>query len=145
MSFVTQEEVRSYMMDRVESDNPLLAGELRYTPEEIFGAMKTASREYNSVPPLFVSEVTPDRLPDDTNIFFDAIAAALLRATLVKLAANDIQVQAGNVTTQIEGLQINHIKGTLLPMFDQRFRDAAVQYKQAVNLASVFGNIGGTC
>lgn len=144
MHNLTELDVRQYIIDQGEGDNPLLAGELRYTTEQIYTAMQTAAREYNTLPPLFVSRVSPDALPGDTNIFLDATTAALLRMTLLNKTANDIQVQAGNVTVQVDGLQISHLK-SLIPIFDERFRSAATHLKQAINLASAFGSIGGTC
>lgn len=140
---ITEADVRSYIKDQVENDNPLLAGELRYTPEEIAFAMRTVAREYNSLPPIGVSTVDPDYLPGDTNVFLDGIAAALMRTSLVNEAANDLAVQAGNVNVQVGSVQINHLK-QLIPMFEERFRRTATDIKVSINLASVYGSIGGT-
>jgi hypothetical protein len=140
---ITEDNVRSYIKDSVESDNPLLAGELRYTPKEISQAMRTAAREFNSLPPIGVMSVNPDHLPGDTNVFLDGITAALLRMTLLNEAANDIQVTGGNVQVSIGATQIAHLK-TLIPMFDERFRTTATNIKVARNLSNAFGSVGGT-
>lgn len=141
---ITESDVRDYIRDRVADDNPLLAGELRYTSEEIAFAMRTAAREYNSLPPIGVSVVDPKALPGDTNVFLDGIAAALLRTTLLRETANDIAVQAGNVSVQIGSVQIAHLK-QIIPMFDERFRTTATNIKVSINLSHAFGSIGGTC
>lgn len=140
---ITELDVRDYIRDKTAEDNPLSAGELRYTSEEIASAMRWTAREYNSLPPIGVSSVDPAHLPGDTNIFLDGITAALLRTTLLRETANDIQVQAGNVSVQIGSVQIAHLK-QLIPMFDERFRSAATNVKLSINLASAFGSIGGT-
>lgn len=140
---ITEGDVRAYIKDRAEGDNPLFSGDLRFSSEEIAQAMRTAAREYNSLPPLGVSTVSPDRLPGDTNVFLDGITAALLRTALVNEAANDLQVQAGNVTVQVGATQIGHLK-TLIPMFDERFRTAATNIKVGINLSHAYGSIGGT-
>ncbi len=141
---ITETDVRGYIKDLEESDNPLRAGELRYTSQEISQAMRTAAREYNSLPPIGVSTVDPDFLPGDTNVFLDGVTAALLRMTLVNEAANDLAVQAGNVNVQVGAVQINHLK-TLIPIFDDRFRTTATNIKLSINLSHAFGSIGGTC
>lgn len=140
---ITESEVRDYIRDKTADDNPLLAGDLRYTSEEILSAMRWAAREYNSLPPIGVSNVDPDHLPGDTNIFLDGITAALLRTTLIRESANDIQVQAGNVSVQVGSVQIAHLK-SLIPLFDERFRTAATNVKVSINLGNAFGSIGGT-
>lgn len=140
---ITETDVRGYIKDQVSGDNPLFAGDLRFTSEEIKQAMRTAAREYNSLPPIGVSTVNPDFLPGDTNVFLDGTVAALLRTALINETANDLQVQAGNVSVQVGAVQINHLK-TLIPMFDERFRTAATNIKVSINLAGAFGSIGGT-
>lgn len=141
---ITEQDIRDYIRDNVEADNPLLAGELRYTPKQISQAMRTAAREFNTVPPIGVLPVDPERLPDDTNIFFDGITVALLRQSLVFEAANDVQVTGGNVNVSLGATQINHLKTILIPMFEERFRRAATDVKVAANLRNAFGSIGGT-
>ncbi len=141
---ITEQDIRDYIRDSVETDNPLLAGELRYTPKQISQAMRTAAREFNTIPPIGVLPVDPEHLPDDTNIFFDGITVALLRQSLVFEAANDVQVTGGNVNVNLGATQINHLKTILIPMFEERFRRAATDVKVAANLRSAFGSVGGT-
>lgn len=140
---ITEDDIRFYIKDSVESDNPLLAGELRYSSEEIAQAMRTAAREFNSIPPIGVISVEPSALPGDTNVFLDGVTAALLRMTLLNEAANDLQVSGGNVQVQVGATQIAHLK-TLIPIFDDRFRRTATDIKVSKNLGNVFGSIGGT-
>lgn len=142
---ITEMDVRHYMADQLESDNAITAGELRFTPEEIHSAMKCAAREFNSLPPIGVASVSPDRLPGDTNVFLDGIAAALLRMVLLRLTANDLEVRAGNVTATISAAQISHLKQTTIPLFTQRFEKTATDIKVSINLSQAFGSIGGTC
>lgn len=140
MGFISKQDVRQYMLDRTADDNPLLL-DLAYTDEDITAAMKAAAREFNSIPPLFVRNFDADSLPDDTNIFFDGIACALLRMQLFQKTRNDIQHQAGNVTAAVDAAHINHIR-QLIPMFDERFRRAAGDYLLAINVNNGFGSVG---
>lgn len=140
---ITEEDVRDYLKDKVAQDNPLLAGELRYSTEDIHKAMRRTAREYNAIPPIGVSAVDPEALPGDTNVFLDGIAAALMRMTLINETANDINISAGNVSVQVGALQIGHLRN-LIPMFDDRFREAATNIKLSINLNNAFGSVGGT-
>lgn len=143
MNTITEEDIRAYIKDSLASDNPLLAGELRYTSEEIAAAMRSAAREFNALPPIGVIMVDPLQLPGDTNVFLDGAAAALFRMTIVNEAANDVQVSGGNVQVQVGTTQINHLK-FLIPMFEARFKETAAAIKLAYNLRSAYGSIGGT-
>ncbi len=141
---ITEKAVRAYIRDSVMADNPLRAGELRYTPEDISEAMRTAAREFNTIPPIGVLHVDANALPDDTNIFFDGITVALLRQSLIYEASNDVEVTGGNTAVRLSATQISHLKTILIPMFEERFRRAATDVKISRNLFSAFGSVGGT-
>ena len=141
--YITVADVRDYIKDKTAEDNHLLAGELRYSDEEIERALVYAVREFNSIPPIGVLRVEPGHVPGDTNVFLDGAAAALLRTTLLKESANDITVNAGNMGVQVTSTQIGHIH-KLIPIFETRFRQAATDIKLSANLAQAFGAVGGT-
>lgn len=132
-------DVREYLRDRNFRDN-LLLPDVAYSAEEIATAMKTAAREFNSTPPL-VMFVDAQSLPDDTNIFFDAIAAALMRSVAANATANDMDYSAGGVTANVQGNKLKNFTAAAV-MFDERFRRAAVDVKTTYNFSLVDGPVG---
>ncbi len=139
MGLISKQDVRQYLVDNSADDNPLLL-DLAYTDDDLAAAMKSAAREFNSITPYSIS-VAPDALPDDTNVFFDAITASLLRMSLLQKTRNDITHQAGNVSVQVDSVYIGHLR-SLIPLFDERFRKAAFDIKLARNLNDGFGAVG---
>ncbi len=139
MSYITEADVRDYLRDRNFQDN-LLLPDVAYSPEEILTAMKTAAREFNSLPPLVMS-VKAQCLPDDTNVFFDAIAAALMRSVVANATANDMDYSAGGVTANVQGNKLKNYTAAAM-MFDQRFRQAASDIKTCFNLSQADGPVG---
>jgi hypothetical protein len=135
--YLTVEDVRDYIMDRTLEDNELEL-DLVFTDEEIRKAMTRAAREYNSLPPLGVSSVTPEFLPNDTNMFLDGTVAQLYMARRAKLARNDVDYQAGNITTNIVQKQIAHLTQMTL-QHRELFREAATTHKLAININNAWG------
>ena len=109
MSYLTVRDVQDFMMDRGPEDNDLEL-DLAFSPEEIMQAMTRAAREYNSIPPLGISQVSGKRLPDDTNIFLHATAEQLCRSLLHKLRRNDIDYTAGGVGVNLVSKRIQHLR-----------------------------------
>ena len=134
---ITIEDVRFYLMDRGSEDNPYLL-DLAYSDEEITGAMRSASREYNSIPPLRVDEVHPNCLPGDTNLFLDAIVAALLRMEMLRRGRNDVDYSLGGASAATESTRLKHIE-TEQKMMHDRFKEAASIRKYTINLSSFYG------
>ena len=139
MSYITEQDVRDFMMDRTAADHILLP-DVAFTSEEIARAMKTAARRFNSIPP-YVITVHADSLPDDTNIFFDGIAAALLDLKRINASLNDMDYSAGNVTTSVQGKLLRNLE-TLIPIYEKRFAEMATYQKMTANLYEAFGTIG---
>jgi len=108
MSFITNEDVRLYILDRSIEDNDLDL-DLSFSDQEIASAMQRASRAWNSIPP-FVSQVIWPHLPADTNVFLDATAEQLYLSLISKLQRNDIDYTAGGVGTNIVSKRIEHLK-----------------------------------
>ena len=133
--FITADDVRMFIMDRSVDDNDLLM-DLAYDDKEISNAMVRAAREYNSIPPL-CSFADPDTLDATTNMFLDAIATQLYLSTLNKLMRNDIDYNAGGVTTNIVAKRIGHLK-ELINLHQGRFTEAASSFKKAVNISQGF-------
>lgn len=132
---ITHKDVRYYLLDRSVEDNDLDL-DLSFSSEEIDDAMKRAARAYNSMPP-FVSSVVWSSLPDDTNIFLDAIAEQLYVSLLAKLSRNDIDYQGGDVSVNIVSKRIEHLKG-LIKEHRARWQEAARDIKLTTNLLYAF-------
>ena len=139
MSFITEQDVRDFMMDRTAEDHILLP-DVAFTSEEIARAMKTAARRFNSIQPYSMT-VQADRLPDDTNIFFDGIAAALLDLKRINASLNDMDYTAGNVQASIQGSLLKNLAG-LIPVYEARFKEAATAIKISTNLDYAYGSLG---
>lgn len=134
---ITINDVRLYILDRQVSDNDLDL-DLTFSDAEIEDAMKRAARAYNSIPP-FVSTVTWSNLPDDTNIFLDAIAEQLYLSLLAKLTRNDIDYTAGDVQVNLVAKRIDHLKA-LIKDHKERWETTAKGIKVATNLSMAFAN-----
>ena len=132
---ITHKDVRYYLLDRTVEDNDLDL-DLSFSPDEIEDAMKRAARAYNSVPP-FVGSVTWNNLPDDTNLFLDAIAEQLYLSLLAKLTRNDIDYVGGDVQINLVAKRIAHLK-ELIKDHRARWRETARDIKVAANLSKAF-------
>ena len=137
MSYLTEQDVRAFIVDRTIADNDGLG--LAFKPEDIAEAMKRAAREYNSVPPL-IGQVTGTTLPDDTNMFLDATAQQLYLAELANLTRKDIDYTAGGVQTPIERQRIEHLK-KLIDLHGTRFTQAASTFKRTLNFRRAYRHI----
>lgn len=133
---LTIDDVRFYLADRTPADNPLLR-DLAYSDKEIQFAMKSAARAFNSIPPIRLMAVW-NQLPDDTNIFLNGITACLFRTAVARLSRNDIQYSAGNVTTQVRGLHIQHFS-RLVEEYQKTFMEAAEAVKVQHNVSLGYG------
>lgn len=132
-------DVRFYIMDRGSDDNPYLV-DLAFTDEEILGAMRSVAREYNSIPPLGVDIVSHHRLPGDTNIFLDGIAAVLLRMEMLRRGRNDVDYSLAGASASTEATRLRHIADEQ-KLMQERFREAAATRKLTFNLYTYYGPI----
>ena len=137
MSYITERDVRLYMMDSTAADH-LLQPDIIFTSEDIADAMRITARKYNSIRP-YVHNVRGDQLPDVNNLFFDGIAASLLEVKLCNLSFEDVEYSAGNVTHSDNTLKN---LGPLISMYNERFVKAATELKITMNMANAFGQIG---
>lgn len=112
MSYVTADSIRSFIRDRSADDNDLEL-DLMFTDEEILDAMKSAARAYNSIPPLGVSSANPDRLPDNTNLFYHATAEYLFRTWVTGMRRNDMDYTAGGVAANLVRRRIEHMQNEI--------------------------------
>lgn len=140
MSYVTPEEVRHYIEDRTPEDNEAF-GDLVFSNDEIQVAMRRAARAYNSVPPLGVNSVTPDCMPDDTEMFFDGVIWKLYSARLAKLFRNDMDFNAGDVDVSPEKKMIVHL-GRAAKEAEAAFMIAAADEKGTINIGHGYGSLG---
>jgi len=139
-TYVTVEDIRLYILDRSIEDNADWDKDLSFSDEEIMAAMERAAREYNSIPP-FVSSASAECLPKDTNMFFDATAQQLYIAEVNRASRNDIDFDAGGVTTSIEAKRIDHMR-RLAAEHGENFKEAARARKITQNWMEGFGRVG---
>ena len=137
---ITVEDVRDYVRDVTWEDNDLLL-DLAFTDEQIISAMKAVVREWNGIPPYTLDGYTYATLPDNTNVFFDGITAALLRTELINKTRNEADYRAGNMSTTIDTTYIQRLR-ELIQMFQGRFKEVAQGLKLTDNLEAVYGQIG---
>ena len=138
-SYITEEDVRMFLLDRSIEDNGLDL-DLSFSHEEIAEAMRRCAREFNSIPPR-ISSVSPESLPNDTNLFLDGIAEQLYLSKVANMARNDFDYTAGGVTTNIEAKRLKHFTD-LIQLHRQRFRDTATSIKVQYNWEQAYGTIG---
>lgn len=138
--YIVEQDVRMYLLDRGAQDN-LLDNDYTFATDEIIAAMNRAAREYNSMPPYVAQVVSADRLPNDTNIFLDAIAEQLYIAKLANLARNDFDYDAGGMQVSPDAKRILAFK-ELIKFHNERWRQPALQLKSAININSFWGQVG---
>lgn len=122
---LTVQNIRDWITDRTPADN-LIAGDLEFTDAEIVSAITSATREFNSVPPVGY-RCDPNNLPDDTNVFFEATAEILYKRKLHSLMRNDFKYDAGNVKVDMTSVKIENFK-ELIKMVSG-WRDTARELK----------------
>lgn len=140
MGYVTPEEVRHYIEDRNAADNEF-DNDLSFSNEEILVAMRRTARAYNSVLPLGVDVVTPERMSDATEMFFDGVIWKLYSARLARLGRNDFDFNAGDVKVSPETKRIAFF-GREAIAAEQRFRTAAEDVKGTINISKGYGSVG---
>ena len=134
---VTIPKLRFWIADRSAADN-LLLGDLEFTDEELAAGMEHAAREFNSIPPVSY-QVRANRLPDDTNMFYEAAAECLYKQRLHSLMRNNFKYQAGNVQVDDVGQKIEGLKqliGMMAP-----WRETARNIKQKIDTSRYFGRL----
>lgn len=129
--------LRDYLMDRTPEDNPLRM-DLTWSDDDLTRAMAVAAREYNSIPP-FTDVVSPDALPDDTNLFLDGAAWAACRLLVNKERRNAVKYSAGGVSGDVSGTQIKMLE-QMGGEFRESFFNTAKSLKIARNLNAAYGH-----
>lgn len=135
---VTVKTMRFWVADRTPDDNPLV-GDLEFSDDDIVMAMQHAAREFNSIPPL-AYRVDPARMPDDTNLFYEATAEILYRHKLHSLLRNDFKYQGGNVTVDETGSRIKGMQD-LLKMVSG-WRETAKELKLRIDTSRYYAQLG---
>ena len=138
-NYITVEDVRLYILDRTLEDNDL-DKDLAFSDPEIISAMERAAREYRSITP-YVGGADASCLSKETNMFLDAITQQLYIAEINRASRNDIDYDAGGVTTNLEAKRIEHFR-RLSSEHGERFREAAKALKIFQNWRAGFGKIG---
>lgn len=124
---ITVDKMRFWVADRSPSDN-LLLGDLEFSDSELVAGMEHAAREFNSIPPVSW-QVNPRRLPDDTNLFYEATAEMLYKQRLHSLLRNNFKYQAGNVAVDDVGLKIEGLKELIKMVSGWRATAQAIKLK----------------
>lgn len=136
---LTEQDVRHYMMDRTAADH-LVLPDIAFTPEDIAFAMKVTARKFNSIRP-YVMNVNPNSLPDNTTLFLDGVAATLYEMKRGNASLNDMDYNAGGVSTSVQGNLLRNLDG-LIRFHNERFINTATEMKISANLAQAYGPIG---
>jgi hypothetical protein len=139
MAYITVAEVREEMLDRQAEDHLVLA-DLAFTDEDIEWAMRRCAREFNTVRPM-TTNVTWDKLPDETTVFFDGIAWALLARWRRNVAMNDLDYNAGGVAASVQGTLLKNLDRLVQELSDKFIR-SATDMKLTDNLNQAWGRIG---
>ncbi len=136
---MTIQDVRDWLLDRSAADN-LLDCDLTFTDPEIVAAMRSAAREFNSIPP-YIQNVSADCLPMDTNLFLDAVVYFLYNSKIANWARNAVTFEAGGVKASPDEDRMKR----LIPLRDmhyERFRETAGTIKHYNNLRQSWGVVG---
>lgn len=136
---ITIQAVRDYLLDRSPEDNET-EGDLAFSDKEILGAMTSAARDSNSIPP-YVDNVQPGQLPDNTNIYFDGITKHLYRAQIARLIRDDFDYEAAGVTANLVKKRIEHYT-RLQAEADKSFKEAIKARKLLLNISRGYGQVG---
>lgn len=136
---ITIADVRDEMMDRSAEDHLVLA-DLAFTDEDIVWAMGACARKFNSLQP-YSRWVEAERLPKDTNVFFDGIAWALYRRWHGNVAVNDYDYDAGGVSARVQGSLLKNLEA-LRDRALKDFVEAATAFKVSANISDAYGQIG---
>lgn len=138
--YLTVDDVRRYILDRGIQDNAL-ALDLAFSDPEIKDAMLRAARAFNTIPPIGVMIVNDGALPNDTNIMLDGTVYQLYVSKIAMLSRNDIDYDAGGVTTNLVAKQIKNLRDMAKERLEA-FEKAATDLKLAVNIMGAFRVLG---
>ena len=138
-SYIVIADVREDMMDRQAEDHLVLA-DLAFTDPDIEWAMKKCARKFNSLRPLGF-EVTWDKLPINSSVFFDGIAWALYRRWHGNVSINDMDYSAGGVNASVQGTLLRNLE-RLRDKLEQEFIENGTNLKVTANLEDAWGCIG---
>ena len=136
---ITASEAREYVADSIVQLGSLDL-DLAFTDDEVAMAMKSAARDFNSLPAPSYS-VCASNLPSDTNVFFDGIAQHLFLTWHKKLIKEDFDYSAGGVTSNLVAKRIGHAK-ELIKLHGDRFKEAGVEMRLRANLRNGYGQVG---
>lgn len=140
MSNVTATDIRSFLMDRTTSDNPLL-DDLEFSNEDLAQALQLACDKYNSTPPLIDCPRTPDNFPYRYELIIQT-AANLLRSAAINMERNKLDVTSQDGTAvqdKNKGPAYVALAKDLSAEFDQRIK----QLKISANMEACWGRVGG--
>lgn len=138
MGYLTIETVREELQDRTPADNTIDC-DYAFTDEEILHAMERAAASYNRIPPVGVEWVSPKCLPDNDNVFLDAVLSHLYKAQINRLSRNLMTWKTGDTTVEFEKTRMGAYQA-LRSELEQSWREAAKGRKMEINRALVWGS-----
>lgn len=139
-AYLTIDDVRHALMDRVTDDNEL-EFDLAFTDEDIAMAMRHAAMAFNSIPPIGVLAPNPAMLPANYTVFLDGTIVQLYTMMLAKLRRNDIDYTSGGVSTNLVAKRIAHLERARAE-HKQDFERVARDLKVTYNISRIGGRVG---
>jgi hypothetical protein len=132
---LTEKDVRMFCMDKPEL-NPLLRG-VRWSPEEIDGAIVHAISYFNETPP-FVESWTAETFPWRFTLLL-GVAGHLLRSASINQASN-------NLTYSLDSVSVNDMDKSDIFLrlgngYWEEFKAMVQNIKVAKNISAAFGSV----
>lgn len=134
-NLITVEDIRLFILDNSIEDNALDM-DLEFSDSEILEAMRRCAMTYNTTPPLIGSKVSPENFPYSM-VFLHGVAYQLYLSKLHELTRNDIDYNAGGVSTNLVAKRIAHVKG-LIQLHKEAFEVQMRELKYVQNANRAF-------
>ncbi len=137
---LTIEKLREFLGD-AQADMPhKLSAELTFSDDELMEALELGARAYNSIPPFNSGRVTPNCMPDDSLLFFNACGSQALRRRVLLLSQQASTESAGGITADVDATARREMLARADAMHAE-FRQEAVSRKGQRNMASFYGAV----
>lgn len=133
------DDIRYWIKDRTPADNPL-KGDLYFPDPEIVQAMRRAAWAFNDIPP-YSMEVSPNALPDNTNIFIEASAQILYEGAIHSLGRNALKYAGGNVVVDTDNEILSHLEKRVKEL--DRWKQTAQMFKVKADNSRYYRSLGG--
>ena len=139
MQTLTVDLVRRHILDRSIKDNQVEL-DLFFSDEEIKDAMANCAREYNSIPP-YVGHAHAEHLTAESMVFIYGTVKQLYLSKIAQYSRNNVKFSGGSLQVDLYGDRMKYFTESF-KFYDESFTKEAMQMKQAINLAGMFGPVG---